>query len=334
MTAAVSSSNRAHPARRAWRLPAPNPVLVKELRGHFRGARAFAVLTAFLVILAALALKAYNDTFGAWPTMSWQLQSNGWGMNEMAAVGRDLFNAVAWAEALLVALIAPALTMTAVSGEVERQTWDLLLATPLSTWSILRGKIATALAYVTLLVLAALPVMSVAFVFGGVSPAQLVLVQLAMLAMGLLFVVVGVFWSTVLQRTVRAAMATYLTVTVMLIQVVVVIYLMTTIAWVDMSGLNVDTLGSLLNALLFSWPLVGVAVLTGMMGSSNDLVTTRLAVTQSLLAQPLVAAVFYILAGARVRRTGRRTVVAMLAVVGLLAVLWGWVAVSNALSFP
>jgi ABC-2 type transport system permease protein len=187
------------------RLPEVNPVLVKELRSQFRGVRAFVMVTAFLVVLAGAAAtvvrvsEVMSGSRGATPSSS-------------ASLGTGIFQTVALVEFLLVVIIAPALTQGSVSGEKERQTWDLLLATPLSGARIVLGKVGAAMAFLLLLVLAALPVMSLAFLYGGVSAAQVVLAQATVLVAGLEFLLIALVWSTVIPRTVIAAVATYPTI--------------------------------------------------------------------------------------------------------------------------
>ena len=66
--------------------------------------------------------------------------------------------------------LAPAFTSGAISLEREKQTLDMLAATPISSLAIVIGKLLSALAYVFLLIAASIPLTAIVFVFGGVGP--------------------------------------------------------------------------------------------------------------------------------------------------------------------
>jgi len=67
--------------------------------------------------------------------------------------------------------VVPGLTSGAISGERERQTLDVLLVTPLSPGEIVVSKLLATSAFITLLVVATLPLYILAFSYGG-SPWQ------------------------------------------------------------------------------------------------------------------------------------------------------------------
>ena len=60
-------------------------------------------------------------------------------------------------ELLLIIFIAPSFTSGAITGERERQTYDLLRTTLLATPSFITGKLESSLGYILLLLLAAIP---------------------------------------------------------------------------------------------------------------------------------------------------------------------------------
>lgn len=188
-----------------------NPVLVRELRSRFRGPRAFVLLTLYLLALTAVAaLLLYGYRAGARSGMF------GLGM----AMGSDtsgalLLASLAGLQHLAITLLGPALTIGALSGEKERQTLELLLATPLSGAAIARGKVLAAMAYVALLVFSALPAISVVFLLGGVSVGALLGVELGLLAIGLLYCALGALFSAVTGRTGLAALLSYGTILAM-----------------------------------------------------------------------------------------------------------------------
>ncbi len=192
MTAGLSRAER--------RLRRQNPVAVKELRGRMRGARAFIVLTVYLFLMSGFMLLLYMLS-----TASQDI----YGFTSGGQVGRTLFAGIVAVELFLVTFIAPAFTAGAISGERERQTYDLLRTTLLPARKLVIGKLVSALAYVFLLLLAAIPLQSVAFLFGGVSEAELILAFVILGVTAIVLGAVGVFFSARLPRTLAANVTTY-----------------------------------------------------------------------------------------------------------------------------
>lgn len=164
-----------------------NPVLVKELRGRVRGARAFVLLTAYLVILSGMVLLVYIS----------MVQSGMSELNIGQQIGQALFFLIGGVALAQVCLITPLLTAGSISGEKERQSYDLLVSSLLSPWQIVWGKLGAAMAYAGLLVLGTIPLISVAFLFGGVSLSEVVVALAALLATALVCACVGLCWSSV-----------------------------------------------------------------------------------------------------------------------------------------
>ena len=165
-----------------------NPVLVKELRSRMRGPRAFVLLTIYLSILSIAALLLYAG-FGA---------SSGGDLNAGRRVGKALFRLIASVALIEVCIITPALTSGGIAGEKERETYDLLVASLLSPWQIIWGKLGAALAFALLLILAVVPVMSLAFLFGGVTPTEVLIALVGLVTTAVAYATIGLFWSAIL----------------------------------------------------------------------------------------------------------------------------------------
>lgn len=172
-----------------------NPVLVKELRGRMRGPRAFLLLTIYLVVLSGVALLLYLAVSG----------NAGNDLNAGRRIGQTLFFTIAAVALIEVCFITPTLTAASIAGEKERQTYDLLIASLLSPWQIVWGKLISALAYALLLIVAVVPLMSLAFLFGGVSPAEVLIALIGLLATAVFYACIGLFWSTVMRSTLGAS---------------------------------------------------------------------------------------------------------------------------------
>jgi ABC-type transport system involved in multi-copper enzyme maturation permease subunit len=166
-----------------------------------RGARAFAVLTAYLLLMAGFALTLYV-LYVASLDASVRGTQNG-------LFGRTLFQGVVGIELFLITFIVPAFTAGAITGERERQTYDLLRTTLIKPRALVVGKLLSALAYVFLLLLAAIPLQSLAFLFGGVSISELLLAFVILLITAITIGTIGIYFSCTQQRTLSASVASY-----------------------------------------------------------------------------------------------------------------------------
>jgi ABC-type transport system involved in multi-copper enzyme maturation permease subunit len=183
---------------------------VKELRGRVRGRRAFVVLTFYLLFLAAFAWAWELVAERAYAQSS-ALQG-GSAAFASALVGQEVFGALVIVETLLVVFLAPAFTSGAISLEREKQTLDMLAATPISSLAIVVGKLLSALAYVFLLIAASIPLTAIVFVFGGVGPDDVIRAYAVLIVSALGLGSLGLFISAVMQRTQGATVVTFFTV--------------------------------------------------------------------------------------------------------------------------
>jgi ABC-type transport system involved in multi-copper enzyme maturation permease subunit len=174
--------------------------MLKELRGRMRGRRAFAVLTLYLIALSSVLVLVYLGY-----TASAAIPSS----TAARTAGKGLFAAVLAVQVALVAFIGPAFTAGAISGERERQTFDLLRTTPLSAEAFVLGKLISALSYVFLLVLVSIPLQSIAFLLGGLSLVELALSQLVILVAAVAYALYGLWCSAVMRSTLTATVATF-----------------------------------------------------------------------------------------------------------------------------
>jgi ABC-type transport system involved in multi-copper enzyme maturation permease subunit len=175
---------------------------VKELRGRMRGKRAFVLLTVYLALLALFAWMV----LGIVETAAEQSFGGGFVASQ---IGQQLFVALLMLETLLVPFLAPALTASAISLEREKQTLDMLSVTPISSLGLVLGKLFSALTYVFLLIFASIPLTALVFVFGGVSPDDLVRGYIVLIVTAIGFGSIGLFFSALVQRTQAATVLTY-----------------------------------------------------------------------------------------------------------------------------
>ncbi len=189
------------------RLAGVSAILVRELRGRMRGKRAFIFITIYLGFLSTLLWLALRTT--APLEMLSAPQS--------VAIGRGIFGGVLLIETLVVVALAPAYTAGSISGEREKQTYDLLAVTPISSLSMVTGKLLSGLAYLGLVVVASFPIACLAFAFGGIGPEDLVRGYLVLAATGIGIGAIGVWCSAALKRTQAATVGAFIATALMVV---------------------------------------------------------------------------------------------------------------------
>ncbi len=208
---------------------------VKELRGRMRGRRAFVILTLYLLFLAgfaaawqAIAVRQYGSVAASGSSAAFM----------SAVIGQEIFGALLIVETLLVVFLAPAFTAGAISMEREKQTLDMLAATPISSLAIVIGKLLSALTYVFILIGASIPLTAMVFVFGGVGPDEVVRGYVVLLVSAIGLGSVGLFISALMQRTQAATVVTFFGVMALTMGTLFVV-----LFWTTMAGLSTNQLG-------------------------------------------------------------------------------------------
>jgi hypothetical protein len=253
-----------------------NPVMIKELRSRMRGARAFIVLSVYLLLLSAFSSLVYVAVSESSLSVS--------GQSSVGQIGRTLFGGVVAIEMMLVAFIAPAFTSGAISGEREHQTYDLLRTTLLPAHSFVLGKLLSSMLYVFLLLAAAIPMQSIAFFFGGVAETELLLSFVVLMATALLFSTIGIFFSARSVRTLSASVLTYSVATFVMFGLPILLGALMLIL-----GFSLDSVGS-------STTQIVMLYVTGAILSSNP-AATALLTQYILLNQRTIGTFSYTLAG-------------------------------------
>ena len=82
-------------------------------------------------------------------------------------MARRLFDIFFLGQFFLVALMAPTFAAGSITGEKERKTYEMLLASPLRPGTILVGKLLSSLSYLVILIVSSLPLMILCYLLGG-----------------------------------------------------------------------------------------------------------------------------------------------------------------------
>jgi ABC-type transport system involved in multi-copper enzyme maturation permease subunit len=214
---------------------------VKELRGRMRGRRAFVILTLYLLFLAGFAW--------AWELIAERAYANsgalygGSAAFASALVGQEIFGALLIVETLLVVFLAPAFTAGAISMEREKQTLDMLSATPISSLAIVIGKLLSALTYVFILIAASIPLTAMVFVFGGVGPDEVMRGYVVLIVTAIGLGSLGLFISALMQRTQAATVVTFFGVMALTMGTLFVVLFWTTMAGISPNSPSVRAQG-------------------------------------------------------------------------------------------
>lgn len=178
-----------------------NPILAFSARRRMRSVRTPLLITLYALILAVIAYLTIYACF-LQPTFTLTDMQNG-------AYGYIAILALQFA---LIVLVAPAMTAGSVSGERERQTLDLLLVTNINPVRLVLGKLLESFGFLALLVVSSLPVMSMAVLTGAAELTDVLMSAAFLLVTALELLSLGMFFSSLLKRTVTSTVVTYLAV--------------------------------------------------------------------------------------------------------------------------
>lgn len=192
-----------------------NPIVFKELRARVRGWRAAVILIAQLVVMSCFASIIYYSVSESATSMG--------SVTVGQMMGQALFYSTYMLLLVVVVFLSPAFTAGTISGERERKTLDLLITTLIPTRSLVLGKLISALAYMVLLILIALPIQSLALMFGGVTLAEMLIGTLILLVTALVMGSVGVFISSLMKSSIWSTVLTYATILLMTIGLPIVV---------------------------------------------------------------------------------------------------------------
>lgn len=174
-----------------------NPVLARELLVNLRTTRAFALQLAYALALGAV-------VYFAWPA------GPNAGAMVSAGASRNLFRLFFLGQFFLLCLLAPTFAAGSITGEKERKTYELLLASPLEPAMILFGKLLSSMTYIVLLVFSSLPLMILCYLLGGIALSEIARVYLVLILSAGTFGLLSVACSSIFKRTSSALLVSYL----------------------------------------------------------------------------------------------------------------------------
>jgi ABC-type transport system involved in multi-copper enzyme maturation permease subunit len=145
-----------------WRLIPANPILLRVVETGGKRTRDLVIRCIYLGLLVLLVLFSLGNV-------------NTGNLSELSIQSTAIFNQLSVLQLLLVALLAPIFTAGAITQEKDSQTYDILLATPLTNGQIVFGSLFSRLFFVFALLVSGIPIFSITQVFGGVAIGDIVL---------------------------------------------------------------------------------------------------------------------------------------------------------------
>ena len=176
-----------------------NPMIRKELRQRMRERRGWLLPSLYLLVLSAIVIFIYFVT----------TQNPDRSGIEGAAVGVFLFLALAYSQLALLLLMAPIFSSGSITIEKEQRTLSGLLTSLLTPAEIWWGKFVSSLLFVLLLLVTSLPVLSMAFAFGGIGPWEVFSATLTTVIVLASISAIGLYCSSIFQRSVHATAVSY-----------------------------------------------------------------------------------------------------------------------------
>jgi ABC-2 type transport system permease protein len=179
-----------------------NPMIRKELRQRMRERRGWLLPSLYLLVLGAIVTFTYFVTTA---------ESGRQGV-QGSTIGVALFLTLAYSQLALLLLMAPIFSAGSITIEKEQRTLAALLTSLLTPGQIWWGKFVSSLLFVLLLLVTSLPVLSMAFAFGGIGPWEVFSATLTTVIVLACMSAVGLYCSSAFRRSIHATAVSYATV--------------------------------------------------------------------------------------------------------------------------
>ncbi|MCM1542473.1 MAG: ABC transporter permease [Blautia sp.] len=177
-----------------------NPIIKRDVKVQSRSMRicwgvfAYELILALVFFLAMMIIKEesqYSSSGNIYSMLVW------------------LYPILAVTQLVILALIVPVRTASAISGEKERQTFDIMMTTSMTPFSIIMGKVLTAIIQSMFYVVASMPIMALSFVVGGMSWSYLFWFMAVAVLMSFFAASIGILCSSLCKRSVSAVTMAY-----------------------------------------------------------------------------------------------------------------------------
>jgi ABC-type transport system involved in multi-copper enzyme maturation permease subunit len=149
-----------------WRLLPANPILLRVVETGGKRKRDLFIRCGYLGLLITLVIFSLITSNNS---------ISGTSLADLAKESGNIFQGMSYLQLGLVALLAPIFTAGAITQEKDNQTYDILLATPLTNAQIVLGSLMSRLFFVIALLVSGIPIFSITQIFGGVAIRSIIL---------------------------------------------------------------------------------------------------------------------------------------------------------------
>jgi ABC-type transport system involved in multi-copper enzyme maturation permease subunit len=180
-----------------------NPIMLKELRASLRGVRFFVAHLVILCLFAAGLLIAFVAMIPSRAGTYYEEAS------DPSEVGRRVYLITQILQLGIALLVVPGLAATSISSERDSLTHDLLLTTTMTARQIVWGKFTAAMTQAFTIFVSMVPLVSLSFLFGGVTLYQIMANYSFLFALSALMIAFALSMSASARSTQRAVGSVY-----------------------------------------------------------------------------------------------------------------------------
>lgn len=120
-----------------------------------------------------------------------------------------LYPVLSVTQLVILGVVVPVRTASAISGEKERQTFDIMMTTSMTPFAVILGKVMTAIVQSMFFVVASMPIMALPFIIGGISWSYLFWFLAISLLVSLFSASIGILCSSVCRKSISAVILSY-----------------------------------------------------------------------------------------------------------------------------
>lgn len=211
-----------------WHLLPANPILVRVVYGASRRTRHLWLRTGYLGALLVVVLFSMGTSLSG-------VEAS---LSDLAKAASQTFTRVSQVQLALMCFLAPVFTASAITQERDAQTFNILLATPLSNAQIVFGSLMSRLYFLMILLIASVPIFLMTMIYGGVTMTQVIQSFALSASTAVLTGSIAIFVAMIGVGTRRTIFSFYLLIGLYL----VVVYLLGQWkgTWVEASIANID----------------------------------------------------------------------------------------------
>lgn len=200
-----------------------NPIVKKDVKVQARSMKMCWGVFAYELILALvffLAMVIIQEE-------SMSMYSN----NNIYSSMVLLYPVLAVTQIVILGVVVPVRTSASISGEKERQTFDIMMTTSMTPFSVVMGKVTTAVVQSMFFVVASMPVMALPFIIGGLSWGYLFWFLAIAFLVSFFAAGIGILCSSICRKSIGAVIMSYVIYLVFFVGTVLpyIIYQITTI---------------------------------------------------------------------------------------------------------